>query len=136
MECAGAVNHVMSLGNHTQKVFRKDGNCGTFLETLEEACKRTGWRVNAYVLMGNHYHLLLETPEANLVAGMQWGQSTYTQRFNARHREWGHLFQGRYKAIPVEAGSGYFPAVATCIHLNPVRVKGYDFARGRLADRP
>ena len=134
VEYAGAVYHVMSRGNHSQKVFRTDGDCGMFLETLGEACGRTGWKVHAYVLMGNHYHLLLETPEANLVAGMQWVQSTYTKRFNASHREWGHLFQGRYKAIPVEPGSGYFPAVATYIHLNPVRMKGYDFARGRLAD--
>lgn len=134
VEYAGAVYHVMSRGNHSQKVFRGDEDCAMFLETLGEACGRTGWQVHAYVLMGNHYHLLLETPEANLVAGMQWVQSTYTKRFNARHREWGHLFQGRYKAIPVEAGSGYFPTVATYIHLNPVRVKGYDYARQRLAD--
>ena len=61
--------------------------------------------------MSNHYHLLLETPEANLVAGMKWFQGTYTQRFNARHRLSGHLFQGRYKAIPVQAESdGYFCA--------------------------
>ena len=90
--------------------------------------------MHAYVLMGNHYHLLLETPAANLVAGMQWLQSTYAKRFNAVHREWGHLFQGRYKAIPVEPGSGYFPAVATYIHLNPVRMKGFDFEHSRLAD--
>jgi putative transposase len=134
VEYAGAVYHVMSRGNHAQKVFRTEGDCATFLETLGEACGRTGWKVHAYVLMGNHYHLLLETPEANLVAGMQWLQSTYTKRFNAGHREWGHLFRGRYKAIPVETGSGYFPAVATYIHLNPVRMKGYDFARERLAD--
>ena len=105
-----------------------------FLKTLGEACIRTGWMVHAYVLMGNHYHLLLETQEANLVVGMQWVQSTFTQRFNARHHERGHLFQGRYKAIPVEPGIGYFPAVATYIHLNPVRMEGYDFQQTRLVD--
>lgn len=136
VEYAGAVYHVMSRGNHAQKVFRTDGDCGVFLETLGEVCGRTGWKVHAYVLMGNHYHLLLETPEANLVVGMQWLQSTYTQRFNASHKEWGHLFQGRYKAIPIEPGIGYFPAVATYIHLNPVRMKGYDFAREQLVDYP
>jgi len=62
-----------------------------FRDTLGEACARCGWRVHAFVLMGNHYHLLLETPEANLVAGMQWLQETYTKRFNVRHKEWGHL---------------------------------------------
>jgi REP element-mobilizing transposase RayT len=100
-----------------------------FLAAVEEACERTGWRVHAYVLMDNHYHLLLETPEPNLVVGMQWLQSTYTKRFNARHRLWGHVFQGRYKAIPVEPEGEYFSTVADYIHLNPVRVKGYDFRR-------
>ena len=134
VEYAGAVYHVMSRGNHSQKVFRTDNDCGMFLATVGEVCKRTGWKVHAFVLMGNHYHLLLETVEANLVAGMQWLQSTYTKRFNALHREWGHLFQGRYKAIPVEPGGDYFSAVATYIHLNPVRMKGYDFVKESLRD--
>ena len=95
MEYAGASYHVMSRGNHLQKVFRGDEDCGVFLETVGEVCGRTGWKVHAYALMGNHYHMLLETPEPNLVVGMQWVQSTYTKRFNAAHREWGHLFQGR-----------------------------------------
>ena len=84
--------------------------------------------------MGNHSHVLLEITEANLVVGMQWLQGTYTKRFNARHREWGHLFQGRYKAIPVEPGGDYFTAIATYIHLNPVRMKGYDFEKSQLPD--
>ncbi len=132
VEYAGAVYHVMSRGNRAQKVFRGDDDCRMFLKTLGDACERTGWRVHAYALMGNHYHLLLETPEANLVAGMQWVQGTYTRRFNVRHHERGHLFQGRYKAIPVEAGSGYFSVVANYIHLNPARTKGYDFVHNRL----
>lgn len=115
-------------------VFRTDEDRETFLATLGEACGRTGWKVHAYVLMGNHYHLLLETAEPNLVAGMQWLQSTYTKRFNASHREWGHLFQGRYKAIPVEAGGSYFPTVATYIHLNPVRMRGFDFETEKLPE--
>ena len=134
VEYAGAVYHVMSRGNRQQAVFRTDADREMFMSTLGEACGRTGWKVHAYVLMGNHYHLLLETAEANLVAGMQWLQSTYTQRFNASHREWGHLFQGRYKAIPVELGTGYFPTVATYIHLNPVRMTGYDYQAEKLHD--
>ena len=134
VEYAGAIYHVMSRGNHQQAIFRTDKDRKMFLETLGEVCERTGWRVHAHILMGNHYHLLLETPEANLVVGMQWLQSTYTKRFNAFHQEWGHLFQGRYKAIPVESGGGYFSTLATYIHLNPVRMKGYDFERERLAD--
>lgn len=134
VEYPGAVYHVMSRGNRGQKVFRTDQDNEIFLATLGEACGRTGWKIHAYVLMGNHYHLLLNTPEANLVAGMQWLQSTYTQRFNASHRERGHLFQGRYKAIPVEPGNSYFLAVANYIHLNPVRRRGYDFRSAKLRD--
>jgi len=73
--------------------------------------------------MANHFHWLLETPEANLVAGMKWFLGAYSQRFNARHGQRGHVFQGRYKAVVVEAGSGeYFETVSTYIHLNPARV--------------
>ena len=71
--------------------------------------------------MSNHYHLLLETPEANLVAGMKWFQGTYTQRFNAMFKCRGHLFQGRYKALPIEGDTSYFGAVGNYIHLNPFR---------------
>jgi hypothetical protein len=87
--------------------------------------------------MGNHYHLLLETPHANLVVGMKWLQGTYTQRFNARHKLWGHLFQGRYKALPVEADNGeYFSALSIYIHLNPARAKLFDLENGKLSDFP
>lgn len=134
LEYEGAVYHVMNRGNRQQAIFRSDGDRGCFLVALGEVCERTGWKIHAYVLMGNHYHLLVETPEPNLTVGMQWLQGTYTKRFNAAHREWGHLFQGRYKAIPVDSDGGYFLAVATYIHLNPVRMKGYDFAGARLED--
>jgi REP element-mobilizing transposase RayT len=134
LEYAGAVYHVMNRGNRQQAIFRTDEDRKCFLGALGEVCERTGWKVHAYVLMGNHYHLLLETPEPNLTAGMQWLQGTYTKRFNAVHREWGHLFQGRYKAIPVESDGEYFLAVATYIHLNPMRMKGYDFERAHPED--
>lgn len=134
IEYAGAVYHVMNRGNHQQAIFRQDEDRTCFLKTLGEVCERTGWRVHSYILMRNHYHLLLETPEPNLVAGMQWFQGTYTKRFNAAHREWGHLFQGRYKAIPIEPGGEYFMTVSTYIHLNPVRMKGYNFKKCRLSE--
>ncbi len=122
VEYAGAVYHVMCRGNGGQSIYLDDADRRTYLTTLGEACERCGWRVHAFVMMGNHYHLLLETPEPNLVAGMKWLQGTYTQRFNARHRRWGHLFQGRYKAIPVHAEeTGYWEAISTYIHLNPLR---------------
>jgi REP element-mobilizing transposase RayT len=79
------VYHVLSRGDRQEAIFADDTDRQVFLTTVGQACGRTGWRVHAYVLMANHYHLLLETPEANLVAGMQWLQGTYTQRFNCRH---------------------------------------------------
>lgn len=115
---------MMSRGNRQDAIFLDDQDCETFINTLSEACMKTGWLVHAFVLMGNHYHLLLETPEPNLVAGMKWLQGTYTQRFNARHKVWGHLLQGRYKALLVDGDSGdYFLTLSNYIHLNPVRVK-------------
>ncbi|HEY5813135.1 MAG TPA: transposase, partial [Terrimicrobiaceae bacterium] len=72
-----------------------------FLGALGEVCKMTGWRVHAWVLMSNHYHLFIETPEPNLVTGMKWLQNTWTRRFNVRHRAWGRVFGHRYKAVPV-----------------------------------
>ena len=119
----GAVYHVMARGNHGQVVFGDDSDRKRFLETLGEACEKTGWRIHAYVLMGNHYHLLVETPEPNLVAGMKWLQGTYTQRYNGRHRLFGHLFQGRYKAVIVDGRQeeNYFQVVSTYLHLNPAR---------------
>ena len=118
----------MCRGNNGQETFINDDGRRMFLSTLDEACAQTGWRIHAYVLMSNHYHLLLETPEANLVAGMRWFQGAYTQRFNAMFKRRGHLFQGRYKAIPVQTdsrdgGLEYFRQVSTYIHLNPFRAK-------------
>jgi putative transposase len=122
IEYAGAVYHVMARGNQGQSVFRDDQDRQRFLATLGEACEKTGWWVHAYVLMGNHYHLLVETPAGNLVAGMKWLQGTYTQRHNARHKVFGHLFQGRYKAVVIDGQSpAYFEVVGTYIHLNPAR---------------
>lgn len=134
IEFAGAIYHVMSRGNRQEPIYRDDRDCEMFLDTLDEACSRTGWCIHAFVLMGNHYHLLLETPEPNLVAGMKWLQGTYTQRFNARHKLWGHLLQGRYKALMVDGGDGYFSTVGNYIHLNPARAGMVDPSSGRLAD--
>jgi len=134
IEFEGAVYHVMSRGNHQEAVFLDDHDNRIFLDTLAEACGRAGWKVHAFVLMGNHYHLLMETPRPNLVDGMRWLQGTYTKRFNIRHRKWGHLFQGRYKALLVDPGREYFQTVSNYIHLNPVRVKGYNFEQSRLSE--
>src|SRR5690348_12394696 len=95
-----------------------------FLETLGQAAQKTGWQIHAYCLMANHFHLVLETPGANLVAGMKWFLGTYTSRFNRRHKLFGHLFSGRYKSLIVDgSGNGYLRMVCDYVHLNPVRAK-------------
>ena len=118
----------MSRGNNGQKIFLADKGRRLFLSTLGEACEQMGWIIHSYVLMSNHYHLLMETPEPNLSVGMRWFQGAYTQRFNAMFQRKGHLYQGRYKAVPVQTdprdgGLEYFRAVSTYIHLNPFRAK-------------
>lgn len=132
IEYPGAIYHVMSRGDHQEAIFKDAQDRQTFLKTFTEACEKTGWIVHAYVLMGNHYHFLLETPEANLAFGMKWLQGTYTQRFNSRHKVFGHLFQGRYKALNVDDDDDYFQTVSTYIHLNPVRARLVGCEPGQL----
>jgi len=122
IEFSGAFYHVISRGDHGEAIYRDDNDREGFLICLGEVCERTGWKIHAFVLMNNHYHLLLETPEPNLVVGMKWLQGTYTQRFNRRHNLRGHLFQGRYKALVIDGEeSAYFLQVSSYIHLNPIR---------------
>ena len=122
IEFPGAVYHVLDRGDRREAIVRKDSDRTAFVRTLGEACERTGWRVHAFVLMSNHYHLLIETPQANLVNGMRWFQTTWTVRFNRFHRLGGHLFQGRYKAVVVDPEErGYFATLSDYLHLNPVR---------------
>jgi REP element-mobilizing transposase RayT len=122
IEFAGAVYHVISRGDRGEAIYQDDEDRRLFLQFLGEVCERTGWLIHAFVVMTNHYHLLLETPEGNLVVGMKWLQGTYTQRFNLRHRLRGHLFQGRYKALLIDGEEpGHFLQASSYIHLNPVR---------------
>jgi REP element-mobilizing transposase RayT len=114
----------MSRGDHRDNIFHSDKDRELFLKTLGEACQRTGWQVHAYCLMRNHFHLVLETPRPNLSLGMQWLLGTYTARFNRRHKLFGHLFSGRYKALLVDgSGNGYLKAVCDYVHLDPLRAK-------------
>ncbi len=114
--------HIMSRGDQHEDIFLEDVDRHDFIKTLAEACQKTDWQVHAYCLMRNHYHLVLETPEANLVAGMAWLQSTYTIRLNHRHKLTGHVLSGRYKAQLVEgSGNGYLRTACDYVHLNPVR---------------
>ncbi|MBL9118204.1 MAG: transposase [Verrucomicrobiaceae bacterium] len=122
IEYEGALYHVMARGDQREDIFFDDKDRTMFLKTLAEACARTGWRCHAYVLMSNHYHLVIETPKANLVAGMSWLQNAFTRRHNVRHKRWGHLFGGRYKAILVDDEEGwYLGTLIDYVHLNPVR---------------
>jgi REP element-mobilizing transposase RayT len=131
IEYEQAYYHVMARGNRREAIFLDEEDRGWFLETLSETCARTGWRVHAFVLMGNHYHLFIETPEPNLVTGMQWLQNTYTRRFNVRHKEWGRLFGDRYKAILTEGTKGYYyETMLDYVHLNPVRARIVDSNKG------
>ena len=124
LEFPGAYYHVMARGNRRETIFHDDDDRRFFLATLSEACAMTGWRVHAWVLMGNHNHLFIETPEANLVAGMSWLQNTVTRRYNVRHQAWGRLFGDRYKAIVVDGADTYhYRTLADYIHLNPVRAR-------------
>lgn len=122
IEYAGAIYHVMNRGDHRESIFSDDRDRTVFLNTLGEACRSSGWRVHAYCLMGNHFHLVVETPAPTLVVGMKWFLGTYTQRYNARHRLRGHLFSGRYKSLIVDGSeSFYFRTVCDYVHLNPAR---------------
>jgi putative transposase len=124
LEYPGAVYHVMNRGDRCEPIFLCDGDRELFVQTLGEACAKTGWQVHAYCLMGNHFHLVVETPRANLVSGMRWFLGTYTARFNRRHKYLGHLFSGRYRSLIVDgSGGGYLKAVCDYVHLNPVRAK-------------
>ncbi|HVV73869.1 MAG TPA: transposase [Verrucomicrobiae bacterium] len=122
IEYPGAIYHVMSRGNRRQCIYLDDVDRQDFLKTLAEACQKTSWQVHAFCLMSNHYHLVVETPSANLVAGMTWLQSTYTIRLNHRHKLVGHVLSGRYKAQLIEGGGrGYLRSACDYVHLNPAR---------------
>jgi len=124
VEYEGAIYHVMNRGDRREPIFVDDQDRELFPQTLGQACGKTAWQVHAYCLMGNHFHLVMETPRANLVAGMRWFLGTYTARFNRRHKLFGHLFSGRYKSLIVDGGgSGYLKAVCDYVHLNPVRAR-------------
>ncbi|AMV73352.1 transposase [Desulfuromonas sp. DDH964] len=119
IEYPGAVYHVTSRGNARQAIFIDNDDREVFLRVLEATIGRYHWRCHAYCLMGNHYHLLIETPEANLSRGMRQLNGVYTQTFNRRHGSVGHLFQGRYKSILVDKDT-YLLNLCRYIVQNPV----------------
>ncbi|HVZ81367.1 MAG TPA: transposase [bacterium] len=118
----GAVYHVTSRGNERRRIFLDDKDRWVFLRLLEEVIREEGVLCHAWVLMDNHYHLLLETPGSNLSRAMWHLNGLYTQRFNKRHERVGHLFQGRFKAIVVEKET-YLQELCRYVVLNPVRAR-------------
>ena len=120
IEFAGAVYHVTSRGNARADIFEADSDRETFLRILGAVVKRFNWLCHAYCLMNNHYHLLIETPEGNLSAGMRQLNGVYTQAFNRAHRRDGHVFKGRFTAILVEKES-HLLELCRYVVLNPVR---------------
>ena len=122
IEYPGALYHVACRGNARQVIFVDNRDRRAFLRVLRQTADRCHWLCHAYCLMGNHYHLLVETPEANLSVGMRQLNGVYSQAFNRRHERVGHLFQGRYKAILVERDS-YLLELSRYIVLNPVRAR-------------
>lgn len=120
LEHPGAVWHVTSRGNEKREVYRDDEDRVRWLHLLGKTVARFNWRLHAYVLMGNHYHLLVETPIPTLSRGMRHLNGVYTQAFNRRHERVGHLFQGRFKGILVEKESHLLELLRYVV-LNPVR---------------
>ncbi len=120
IEFPGGLYHVTSRGDRKEDIYLSDADREIFLSILSVACERFQWHCHSYCLMGNHYHLLIETPLGNLAKGMHYINSVYTQKFNKSHGCVGHVFQGRYKSILVEKDS-YLLELARYIVLNPVR---------------
>ena len=122
IEFAGALYHVTSRGNERRAIVRDDVDRHKRLQWLRRTAETYGWRLHAFVLMSNHDHLFVETPQPNLSAGMQYLNGSYTGYFNRRHRRAGHLFQGRFKGHLIQE-EGYYLEVSRYIHLNPVRAR-------------
>lgn len=128
VEFPGAVYHVTTRGNRRQRIYKDDADRSAFLDLLEGVVRRFHWVCHSYCLMDNHYHLMLETPDPNLSAGMRQLNGVYTQRSNRRHRTVGHVFQGRFKAVVIEKES-HLLEVCRYVVLNPVRAGMVDHPR-------
>ena len=122
LEYEGAIYHVMNRGDHREVIVQDDRDRESFVATLGRAAVKCGWEIHAWCLMSNHFHLVVETPNGNLVAGMKWLLGTYTIRYNLRHQMKGHLFAGRYKSLLVDDREHhYLRVVSDYVHLNPAR---------------
>ena len=136
VDVEGGIYHVISRGTERGLIFRDDKDRTHFIDRLAEAQKRFRLSVYAYVLMDNHFHLIVCTPEANLSQAVQWLKVSYSMWFNAKYHRIGPLFQGRFKSVLVDSEEGWLLELSYYVHLNPVRVKklGQDKA-GEAAER-
>jgi putative transposase len=122
LEFAGACYHVINRGNYRRDLFALPGSAAAFERVLFECCQRFSWRLHAFVIMRNHFHLAVQISKPDLSDGMKWLQGTWAMRFNRFHRQVGRPFQGRYKALHVEPGPA-LARVVNYIHLNPVEAQ-------------
>ena len=128
--------HVTARGLERRSVFVDERDHEHFLELLPELVSRYGVKIHAYVLLSNHYHLLVQTPHANLSRAMQWLNVSYGVWFNRRRKRVGPVFQGRYKAVPIDGEGSWALQASVYLHLNPLRVKGLGLGkRERKAER-
>ena len=143
IEFEGATYHVMARGNRREAIVLNDSDREMFVKTFGEASKKAGFDVFAWVLLDNHYHAVLRTPQGNLVEGMKWFQNTFTRRINSRHRLWGHVFGGRYRSILIEnedfggaVWRDYLRTAIDYVHLNPARAGLVDGGNTVVTDYP
>jgi REP element-mobilizing transposase RayT len=134
IEFPGAWYHVTARGNERRAVFRSASDRRRLLELLGQCAPRFGLRIHGYVLMANHYHLIVETPQIGLSRAMQWLNGSYTVWFNRRHARSGHLFQGRFKAVLVDAEE-WGAQLSRYVHLNPIRVARLGLGKAQQAER-
>ena len=118
----GAIYHIMARGTYRQNIFKDDEDFKVFLLLMQDAKTKYGFKLHAYCLMTNHYHLLLETEQTEIWKIMKRINQIYAAYYNEKYRLTGHLFQGRYKSCLVENDS-YFLQTSRYIHLNPVKAK-------------
>ena len=122
IEYSGALYHVTSRGDRREDIYDDDVDRASFLNLLNDVCESYNWDCHGYCLMSNHYHLLIETVEPNLSAGMRQLNGVYSQKYNYRHNKVGHVFQGRYASILIKKES-YLLELTRYIVLNPVKAK-------------
>lgn len=118
--------HTMARGTERRTIFRDERDCRHFLDLLGKMSERYGVKVHGYALMGNHYHLLIQTPARNCSQAMQWLNVSYSAWFNRRGGRVGHVFQGRFGSSLIQGRGDWVLVCSTYLHLNPVRVTGLE----------